>query len=59
VCNSGKADFTLEELGWQPLDPHAVASNWDGLTGRYAKLWHPAGEPEPRYNGRWLRALAS
>jgi len=58
VCNSGKADFTLEELGWQVLDGDAAGSDWDGLTGRYAELWRAAGEPEPGYHGRWLRALA-
>jgi len=32
VCNFGKANSTLEKLGWQLLEPDAVASKWDGLT---------------------------
>jgi len=37
-CNSGKADFTLEELGWSLLDEADVRSDWDGLTGLYQTL---------------------
>lgn len=56
-CNSGKADFTLEELGWQLLDPTDVRSDWDGLTGSYAGLWKAANHPDEQYHRRWLRAL--
>ena len=37
-CTSGKADFTLEELGWSLLDEADVRSDWDGLTGLYQTL---------------------
>ena len=37
-CNSGKADFTLEEIGWKLLDQAEVQSDWDGLTSSYEAL---------------------
>jgi hypothetical protein len=48
-CNSIKADFTLEQLGWQ-LQP-IVDDGWDGLTMYFARLWQAAGQPKilPRY----------
>ncbi len=57
-CNSGKGDFTLEEIGWELLDEDEVRSEWDGLTAGYPALWRAAGEPEAGYHRRWLRALA-
>lgn len=56
-CNSGKADFTLEELGWELLGEAEVQSSWDGLTGSYAALWQAAAQPDPQHHRRWLRAL--
>jgi len=56
-CNSGKADFTLKELGWGLLDEAEVQSSWDGLTSSYAALWQAAGQPDRQYHRRWLRAL--
>ncbi len=56
-CNSAKADFTLEEFGWQLLGETDVRSDWDGLTGRYAVLWDAAGQPDAQYHRRWFRAL--
>jgi hypothetical protein len=58
-CNSGKADLTLEELGWQVLDETAVQSSWDGLTGLYPALWRLTGQTESSYHQPWLRALAA
>ena len=56
-CNSGKGDFTLEEIGWELLDAGAVQSDWSGLTADYVALWRAAGEPDAAYHRRWLRAL--
>jgi hypothetical protein len=56
-CNSGKADFTLEEIGWRPLEEAEAPSDWDALTGSYPALWEAAGRPDPHYHGRWLRGL--
>lgn len=56
-CNTGKADLTLAELGWELLDVDAVRSDWDGLTAAYPELWHLAGQPNPRYHRSWLRVL--
>lgn len=57
-CNSGKADFTLEEVGWDLLSEGEAQSDWDGLTRSYHKLWLVAGQPDPRHHERWLRFLA-
>ncbi len=55
--NSAKANWTLEELGW---DLHPLGSgSWDGLTSwlvGYTKA-NPALREEPMVE-RWLRALA-
>lgn len=56
-CNNGKADFTLEEIGWQLLDEQEVRSEWSGLTAGYPALWRAAGEPDAPYHRRWLQAL--
>lgn len=58
-CNSGKADFTLEELGWGLLAEPDVQSDWDGLTRNYAALWQAANCPDAQYHSRWLRALSA
>jgi hypothetical protein len=57
-CNRRKADFTLEQLGWEVLvvDP---AVRWDGLTSGYARLWEAAGEPKPTYHKSWIAALVA
>ena len=34
--NAAKANFTLEELGWQ-LRPAGSVTDWDGLTGWFLK----------------------
>lgn len=54
-CNSIKADFTLEQLGWE-LQPIAN-DDWDGLTKYYIRLWRAAGSPKPDYHRRWMRDL--
>lgn len=56
-CNSGKADFTLEELGWELLGEAELQSAWDGLTGSYPALWRAAEQPDAQYHRRWLRTL--
>jgi hypothetical protein len=56
-CNSGKADFTLDEIGWKMLSEAEVQSEWAGLTGSFAELWQAAGQPDPRYHRQWLRSL--
>jgi 5-methylcytosine-specific restriction endonuclease McrA len=54
-CNSIKADFTLEQLGWeiQPITP----TGWDGLMGLYRSLWEAAGTPKAKYHEGWMSAL--
>jgi hypothetical protein len=59
ACNAAKAHFTVAELGWRVLDVAAVASDWDGLTEKYAELWRMAGEPDPDYHRPWLRVLTA
>jgi 5-methylcytosine-specific restriction endonuclease McrA len=57
-CNSGKADFTLEELGWSLLDETDVRSDWDGLTGLYPALLESAAQlGGTSYHRQWLRSL--
>ena len=57
-CNTGKADLTLEELGWEDLDADdAGQSDWDGLTSVYPELWKLAGSPDESYHRAWLRLL--
>ena len=55
--NSGKADSTLDELGWHLLGQADVQGDRDGLTGGYQPLRKTAGEPDAPYHGWWLRAL--
>jgi hypothetical protein len=45
--NTGKADFTLEEIDWTLKRVEDVASDWTGLTSHYRKLWHAAGDANP------------
>jgi 5-methylcytosine-specific restriction endonuclease McrA len=54
-CNSIKAEFELEQLGWTRLPIAEVT--WDGLTGRYRPLWSAAGRPQPERHMSWLKAL--
>jgi HNH endonuclease len=57
-CNSGKADLTLEELGWSLLDEADVRSEWDGLTGLYPALLESAAQlGGTSYHRQWLRSL--
>jgi hypothetical protein len=57
-CNSGKADLTLEELGWSLLDEADVRSDWDGLTGLYPALLESAAQlGGTSYHRQWLRSL--
>lgn len=56
-CSSGKADFTLEELGLALLTEDEVRSAWDGLTHAYAALWKAAGGRDAVWHRPWLRAL--
>ena len=37
LCNSRKANWTLEEMGWT-LHPAAPDGQWDGLTGLFLQL---------------------
>jgi hypothetical protein len=57
LCHTGKAGFTLEEVGWELLSEAEVASDWHGLTAAYPALWRLAGEVDPDYHRRWLDAL--
>jgi 5-methylcytosine-specific restriction endonuclease McrA len=57
-CNSGKGDFTLEEIDWELLTEEEVRSEWTGLTADYPALWRAAGDPDAAYHRRWLRALS-
>lgn len=57
LCHTGKAGFSLQEVGWEPLSEADVASDWDGLTAGYPALWRLAGEVDPEYHRRWLDAL--
>jgi 5-methylcytosine-specific restriction endonuclease McrA len=43
-CNSGKADLTLEEIGWNLLDEAEVQSDWDGLGPTGAVVGSRLGE---------------
>jgi 5-methylcytosine-specific restriction endonuclease McrA len=57
LCNTRKADWTLDELGWS-LRP-IQHLDWDGLVPVYHALWELAGQPNPRYHNAWIRALES
>lgn len=54
-CNSIKADFSLEQLGWtlQPIR----RTKWDGLVGLYPALWDAAGRPAESFHLAWMRDL--
>lgn len=56
-CNSRKADFTLEQLGWS-LRP-VPEIGWDGLVGLYRELWRVAGQPKLRFHADWMAALGA
>jgi hypothetical protein len=43
-CNAIKADYTLEQLGWQLLE--VSSPQWDGLTAYFPALWEAAGRPD-------------
>lgn len=58
LCNSGKADVTIDEFGRKLLGASDVQSTWDGLTGIYSLLWQRAQEPDAPYHRHWLLALA-
>ncbi|MEK6252647.1 MAG: HNH endonuclease signature motif containing protein [Actinomycetota bacterium] len=53
-CNAIKADYTLDQVGWEVRvvsDPE-----WDGLTRRFRAVWEAAGRPD--HQREWLRLLA-
>jgi hypothetical protein len=54
-CNSIKADFSLELLGWELQ--RQSNSDWDGLLRFYPGLWHEAGSPNPEYHLAWMADL--
>lgn len=54
-CNARKADFTLEQLGWELLP--VAQTDWAGLTRYYPALWRHAGSPKPALHQDWMRAL--
>jgi hypothetical protein len=54
-CNSIKADFSLEQLGWELLE--IASDGWDGLIRYYPELWEAAGRPKAAYHGGWMRDL--
>jgi HNH endonuclease len=54
-CNAIKADYELDQLGWE-LQP-ITADSWDGLTCYYRALWEQAGQPKPTFHEAWLEAL--
>jgi hypothetical protein len=54
-CNTIKADFSLEMLGWE-LRP-VEEFEWDGLTRFYPRLWDLAGRPKPQYHQGWMKQL--
>ena len=54
-CNSIKADFDLEQLGWE-LQP-TPDSDWDGLTRFYPDVWLAAGRPSADYHVAWMADL--
>lgn len=57
ACNTLKADYLLEELGWTLLT--VPTTSWDGLTGHYRTIWKAAGEPVTSgdRHGTWMRAF--
>jgi len=57
ACNTLKADYLLDELGW-PLLP-IPETTWDGLTGHYRTLWKAASEPRTSgdRHGKWMQAF--
>ena len=55
--NSAKANWLLEELGWE-LKPPGNPDNWDGLTGWFVKYREEHPEMlEDRYIATWSVAL--
>lgn len=54
-CNVRKADFTLEQLGWE-LRPRGETA-WEGLTDLYWPLWRAAGRPRPNVHLEWMRSF--
>ena len=57
LCHFSRADFNLDELGWDLLRDAEVRSDWDGLTGAYPELWRLAGEPDAEYHRHWIDVL--
>jgi hypothetical protein len=54
---TGKADFTLDEIGWTIKTVDEVQSDWTGLTEHYRALWQAAGEPDREYHLKRLALL--
>lgn len=55
-CNSIKADFSLEILGWEMQPVGEI--EWDGLGRYYVELWEHAGRPKEAYHTAWMTALS-
>ncbi len=54
--NSAKANWTLEELGWQVF-PAGKLSDWDGLTRWFIDyIENQEDEDHSQYVMRWYRA---
>ncbi len=54
-CNRRKGDLTLDELGWDLLDPAEPA--WRGLTELFEPAWEAAGRPRLTSDEMtWMRA---
>jgi hypothetical protein len=55
--NAAKANFTLEEVGWQLL-PQSIDASWDGLTSWFSnELIRDPELLKNAYIQRWARAL--
>lgn len=56
-CNSGKSNYTVEEIGFELLPPSD--SDWDGLTGVYPELCKSLSVEDRVYHVPWLKAISS
>jgi 5-methylcytosine-specific restriction endonuclease McrA len=56
-CNSGKSNYTVEEVGFELLPPGD--SDWDGLTEVYPELCKSLSVQDLDYHRRWLGAISS
>ena len=56
MCNTIKANWTLEELRWTLLEPSK--EEWDGLTGLFVKLMEATETNNPYLKG-WYSLIKS